>query len=64
MNARAASLQPDSTQEEQSVFCFEVCNLHEAQVPRLYILEHTDGAGHRMMLGIAVCSRRAVFLRG
>ncbi|CAJ1397727.1 unnamed protein product [Effrenium voratum] len=26
----------------------KVCNLHSLSAPRLYILEHTDGAGHRL----------------
>ena len=26
----------------------QVCNLHSLSAPRLYILEHTDGAGHRL----------------
>jgi len=29
--------------------CFmELCNLHDGQAPRLWVMEHTDGAGHRM----------------
>ena len=36
----------------------EVCNLHDLSAPRIYILEHTDGAGHRMKL---VPENEAVF---
>ncbi|CAK9080374.1 Putative asparagine synthetase [glutamine-hydrolyzing] [Durusdinium trenchii] len=38
----------EKTEMESKTCNLKVCNLHEAQVPRLYILEHTDGAGHRM----------------
>ena len=38
----------------------QVCNLHDLSAPRIYILEHTDGAGHRMQL---VPERVRLFLR-
>eukprot|EP00435_Cladocopium_sp_Y103_P059214 s159_g21.t1 len=39
----------DLPEAEKEKRCqLKVCNLHDLSAPRIYILEHTDGAGHRM----------------
>jgi len=48
--------------------CFmELCNFHAAQAPRLWVAEHTDGAGHRMknvIQGFAVAQKAGMNLGG
>lgn len=48
--------------------CFmELCNFHDVQAPRLWVMEHTDGAGHRMkniIEGFAVAQRTGMNLGG